>query len=155
MTWVLITVLVVAILWRYGRKLQMIAAEVSAMVEENEPAALQFLAALRRANLSETARKLAVKRVLIAPSVYEKQHYPYLVALVPAYAVESMKLESHQDIRRVSAELDAALAFVADEAPILEADDFFTLVRGVSSLKAVVELGQERIEQVHAFLLEV
>lgn len=155
MTWVLITVVVVYLLWWCGRKLQAIATKAAAMVEENEPAALQFLAALRRTELGETARKLGVKRVLMAPVVFEKQHYAYMAALVPAYAVEARDLASHSDIRRVTAELDAALLFVADEAPILEPDDFFTLVRGVPSLKGVVEAGRKRIEEVHAFLLEV
>lgn len=155
MTWVLITALVVYLLWWGGRKLRTIAAEAAAMVEENEPAALQFLAALRRTELGETARKLAVKRVLMAPVVFEKQHYAYMAALVPAYAVEAQSLESHRDIRRVSDELDAALLFVADEAPILEPDDFFTLVRGIPTLKGVVDAGRARIEEVHAFLFEV
>lgn len=155
MTWLLITAVVVYLLWWCGRKLQAIATKAAAMVEENEPAALQFLAALRRTELGETARKLGVKRVLMAPVVFEKQHYAYMAALVPAYAVEARDLASHSDIRRVTAELDAALLFVADEAPILEPDDFFTLVRGVPSLKGVVEAGRKRIEEVHAFLLEV
>lgn len=155
MTWVLITALVVALLSWCFRKLHMIAVKASAMVEENEPAAHQFLAALRRTELDENARKLGVQRVLIAPAVFEKQHYAYLMALVPAYSVEAKSLVTHRDMRRVAAELDAALMFVADEAPILESADFFTLVRGHTTLKGVVEAGQARIEEVHAFLLEV
>lgn len=155
MTWVLVAIVLCAVAWRSFRKLQAIAHEAYQKTEENEPAALQFLAAMRRTNLDEQARRLGIQRVLMAPSTFEKQHNAYLVSLVPAYAVESQHVKTHHDLRRVVADLDAALAFVADEAPILEPADFFTLVRGVPTLKEVVQKGQERIEEVHAFLLEV
>lgn len=155
MTWVLIALLLCAVAWRSFRGLQAIAHEAYQKVEENEAAALQFLAAMKRADLDEQARRLGIQRVLVAAETFERQHYPYLVSLVPAFAVECRSLKTARDLKRVTANLDAALMFVANEAPILEAADFFTLVRGIPSLEQVVSAGQERIEQVHAFLLEV